>query len=704
MTTPQPAFSNRFVWLGLAGVMVFFSPLWNPNHTLYFRDLHIYFFPMKAFLAKCLQNGELALWCSHYFCGAPFASDIQSGVFYPPSLILAVLPFPYAVNIFVLLHAAAGFVFCFVLVRSRGCSDQAALIAGLSFVLGGFGVSSVNTLNNLCTIVWLPAVLWAFGLSCARRWALPLTAVFLCLAILGGEPQLWLIIAATLACSAVITADSTLEKGRRLWQALKAMALALALAAVQLGPTALDWLHSVRRQGFSFDQAADFSLAPAMLVHLFFPLVFPPDFSASVHVLQDFYPSGPGLPWLLTIYPGLVILPLALAGACLRERRSMVWLVAAGLGLVLALGQHMPVFALFYRVAPFFRYPEKFMALTHFALVVAAAHGLDRLSGCFSREIAATRIATILAVFLFADLTLAHYHLNPVCDAGFYRRIDSGFKPLAGRQDSGRIYTDPQTGSQAMSIDDTHRAWQATLAPNLGVFHKLSHVDGRTGMELNYQWLITEMVAGDWPRRLAFLRLAGVGHIISTQALDRMPQIGPRIDHVGPNLFRIPDCLPRAYLSGMVIPADASALEKMVDPDYNPRSATFGPAHLAGRLQRPFFQPVDAVFNESNSKITIETHAPQPCLLVFTEAFYPGWRVWVDGKPAPLVAANLLFQGVALEPGHHRVTFAFRPLYLEIFALISVLALGVTAWWLWRARSGSAHLGATGKDSTTLPL
>jgi len=68
------------------------------------------------------------------------------------------------------------------------------------------------------------------------------------------------------------------------------------------------------------------------------------------------------------------------------------------------------------------------------------------------------------------------------------------------------------------------------------------------------------------------------------------------------------------------------------------------------------------------------------------------------------VAANLLFQGVALEPGHHRVTFAFRPLYLEIFALISVLALGVTAWWLWRARSGSAHLGATGKDSTTLPL
>lgn len=685
MSDSTPLASNRSFWLGLAGVALFFAPLWNPNHTLYFRDLHTYFFPMKAFLARCLQNGELALWCPQYFCGAPFASDIQAGVFYPPSLILALVPFPYAVNIFVLFHVVVGFVFCFHLVGAKGGSNQAAVVAGLSFVLGGFAVSSINTLNNLCTIVWLPAVLWAFQRSRTRRWTLPLTAVFVCLAILGGEPQLWLIIVTLLVASALaMPADTAGQRLVRLLEVGAVVLVALALAAVQLGPTAVDWMHSVRRQGFGFDQAAAFSLAPARLIHLAWPLVFPPDFAVALDGAGTLAAGGGGWPWLLTVYPGLVILPLAVAGIVLKDRRSIGWVLAAGLGIVLALGHHTPVFGVFYRLVPFFRYPEKFVALTHFALVVAAARGLDRLAPRLSPlGVAPRRLGAILAVLLFADLFIAHYHLNPVCDAGFYRRLGAPLKSLAGKGGGERIYAAPVPPGPR-SIEAAHRAWQAALTPNLGLLHGLSHVDGQAGMELNYQWLITEMVHRPWPQRLAFLRLAGVGHIISGQALDRMPAIASKVEKLGPNLFRLPDALPRAYLSGMVIAADAASLEKITDPDFDPRSATFGPADLAARLQRPFFQPVETIRAESNARVTIATHAPQPCLLVFTEAFYPGWRAWVDGKPAPLVAANLLFQAVALEPGEHRVTFAFRPLYFEVFVLISVLALGVTAGWLWR--------------------
>lgn len=77
-----------------------------------------------------------------------------------------------------LFHLIIGFVFCFHCIKAAGNSDGQAAIAGLSFVMGGFVVGSINTLNNLTTIVWLPAVLWAFQLGPAQPWALPLTAFF----------------------------------------------------------------------------------------------------------------------------------------------------------------------------------------------------------------------------------------------------------------------------------------------------------------------------------------------------------------------------------------------------------------------------------------------------------------------------------------------------------------------------------------------
>jgi hypothetical protein len=164
-----------------------------------------------------------------------------------------------------------------------------------------------------------------------------------------------------------------------------------------------------------------------------------------------------------------------------------------------------------------------------------------------------------------------------------------------------------------------------------------------------------------------------------------MADVAGAVEAVAPHLFELRNALPRAYLSGRVLPADPASLEQMVDPDTDPRAATFGPSHLVERLNRSFFAPADAVDFQSNSRVTISVNAPQPALLVFTEALYPGWRVWVDDRPAPLLAANLLFQAVAVEPGLHTVNFAFQPLYFPyFFALTSALAAAATLLWLGR--------------------
>jgi uncharacterized membrane protein YfhO len=64
-----------------------------------------------------------------------------------------------------------------------------------------------------------------------------------------------------------------------------------------------------------------------------------------------------------------------------------------------------------------------------------------------------------------------------------------------------------------------------------------------------------------------------------------------------------------------------------------------------------------------------------PCqgYLVFAEPFYPGWRVYVDGKLTPIWRANYAFSAVFLPPGDHEVKRVYRPMSLMLGAICSVV-------------------------------
>jgi uncharacterized membrane protein YfhO len=64
---------------------------------------------------------------------------------------------------------------------------------------------------------------------------------------------------------------------------------------------------------------------------------------------------------------------------------------------------------------------------------------------------------------------------------------------------------------------------------------------------------------------------------------------------------------------------------------------------------------------------------------VLADAWYPGWRVTVDGNPAALHRTNLLFRGVELSPGRHVVIFAYEPRSWDVGRAISLVTLAALA-------------------------
>ena len=61
------------------------------------------------------------------------------------------------------------------------------------------------------------------------------------------------------------------------------------------------------------------------------------------------------------------------------------------------------------------------------------------------------------------------------------------------------------------------------------------------------------------------------------------------------------------------------------------------------------------------SKVLIETQLEKPGLLILTDVFYPGWRVYVDGKEEEILRVDGLLRGVYLKEGKHEVVFFYRP-------------------------------------------
>jgi hypothetical protein len=63
-----------------------------------------------------------------------------------------------------------------------------------------------------------------------------------------------------------------------------------------------------------------------------------------------------------------------------------------------------------------------------------------------------------------------------------------------------------------------------------------------------------------------------------------------------------------------------------------------------------------------NTEVKLEADSPDGGWLVLNDLWHPWWFAEVDGRPAQLLRANVLFRAVAVPPGRHQVRFAFRPI------------------------------------------
>lgn len=87
---------------------------------------------------------------------------------------------------------------------------------------------------------------------------------------------------------------------------------------------------------------------------------------------------------------------------------------------------------------------------------------------------------------------------------------------------------------------------------------------------------------------------------------------------------------------------------------------------------------IEIIDYQANS-VEIEARMDEEGFLVLSDTYYPGWRVYVDGREGRIYRADYLLRAVFLSPGFYRVRFVFDPLSFKMglwIAISTILCLG----------------------------
>ena len=68
---------------------------------------------------------------------------------------------------------------------------------------------------------------------------------------------------------------------------------------------------------------------------------------------------------------------------------------------------------------------------------------------------------------------------------------------------------------------------------------------------------------------------------------------------------------------------------------------------------------------------------------MLADVYYPGWKLTIDGEPAPIYRVNGLMRGAVVPAGNHRLVYTYPPrsftvgLVVSAAGLAALLALGI---------------------------
>lgn len=701
-----------------------FAPAALGLRTLSQRDTDLLYAPVRTLVVEELRAGRLPLWNPYQGTGQPlFAEGIHS-VLHPVSLLAAAVA-PARIDVLILAYLIAAAVGAFALARVLGAAPPAAAGTGVGFALSGYALSMTGNLvflAGLSTLPWVVAAARSAGVG--ARWGPVSTALAVACAFLSGDAQVAAVgVALGLALAADAggrrgaaralggIAAGVLLAGVQVvatWEILPLTQRGAELPADErtrwaLAPARLlEWIVPGLFRG-PLEEApvspSGASVGPpfAESVYLGAPVVVAAAVAVAARRRTALLLAGAtgvlawlamghhlgarplldGIPvWSRFRYSEKLMAPITLCFCALaaggldrfgEARLSSTWrrvlvgvAVAAGAASAALAVAPTETGALALEAlgdaGPFYR-STLAAGLPHLAVALAAVLAADRLGT------PSARTATLAALVALAPLAARDRgaHLgDPGARSRPAVRIEVDGPAPRVVHPTERLY---DRGDPAGVVDATVRVESLLLGPAINVAHRVDTVELYGALGAVRLAELVRAFGGDWAT--AFRRF-GVTHVVAQVLPADAPPggaVGGRLVAREPSaameLWAVPH-RPWAFFASRAVAAASAAEARHLVVDLVARGddatvvveASAAPPTSPGR--------VFAVERRAGA-VQVEAEADGPGLLVVQDAWWPGWRADLDGKPVELLPGDALVRAVRWPEGHHRLTMVYDP-------------------------------------------
>ena len=671
-----------------------------------------------------LREGDLPLWNPNQHCGVPFLADPIHGVFQPLNAVFLFLDTQRAMAVHAFLCLFLMGTFFAVYARSLNVRYLPAIAGGIAYAFSGASASAMSRPELANSLVWTPLLFWAI-----REYT---RSFHRGTAVIGGLAGALLILSGSwVMCFAMLTlavpyalfrvAGTRGDPKGGFGAGLRGFAvmagLAVALSAVQWVPS-LTWLASLEspaRALLRFDAAgtvpaslsgivahalscepdvlprigytgiAVLLLLPAALLHraarreaFFFTLAAAALLCAAV-LGKTAWPGG--LPSEALMFPAIFALSVLAALGLHRllttgrdARSPLIWAPA-----VLVLGMACLLF-----------YAAPVQVRGRILLLVAAILPFLILRLRWVAFLSGLAVASLL----YFDLSIAgvSYYEHPYRNAHAFREayaqalMDAEEQALgdrillAGRPAQEPLPANlpmltPLRGAGGAAIPLSWRAarwWAALGRAEDGT--SLSLPETSSAALLNYMAARVLLVApeskwGPGESAEGALRLRAARNVDGLKLYVN--------DAALPRLRWVPNC--------RVVEDLDEAIRVLCDPEFDGSETclvergrgldlSFEGSGPGSSPEIKGETPSCVFLREAPEAIEASVDAPGPGVAVLADTFTGGWRVYVNGEPAPMLCVNGLFRGVAVAQGESHLLFVHSPRAPWVGLLISVAA------------------------------
>ncbi len=698
----HPYRGKVFLLLVLSLPLVIFLPgmqgFFYPAKSLY-SDVAVSHYPNIRLIQDALGNwGVIPTWSEAILSGYPFIADPLSGIWYPPGMILWLLPLPFGINLLILFHLFFGGTGMVLFLKAQGVTDISSLAGGLCYLLmpkmvAHFAAGHITLVFGFAWLPWL--VLYEFKRSRGEAGQFIPGVVVFAVIILADvrvavySALLWGGYRFFLQKHILVENLKPFERMRYIIQLIGGLTMQGVVAVLATSPFFLpfmEFLFHSKRTGMTTTDTLIFSLAPVRMIGL---------------VVPDL---GGAAEWL--VYPGtlsFICLVIVTSHAPLRKKCAF-WLGLAVASMLLSLGDNLPLVRYLFSLPGLnlLRVPSRFLFLAFLSMSIMTGFTLDEIlawgnglrkrfafwmsvpamflillsagiwmlskrppvewcwsalsfalftvvlfTGSQEYRVFSKRMVLILPFLVFdlagADITL--FTVKPSEEVLSEGAMAARY--LSQQARTFRVYSPSYSIPQQTSIN--HNLEFASGVDPIQLKSYVEFMCGATGVEcLNYSVTLPPFNSGnpDMDNRLAVpdvekLGILNIEYIasefeINCSSLQLLQIIN------GTYVYKNPNSLPRAWVQ-----KTSEVVERVVRPVINIR-------------RRPNHYLIEA---------------EGPGVLVLSVNHYPGWEVKVNGEKGGITLINQLLMGVEIPAGISTVEFHYFPRLLVLGVILSLFVI-----------------------------